>query len=415
MSDLYPLGGLRVLDLSRVISGPYAGRILSDLGADVVKLEMPGTDISRVLGDQTSGPAGLYVQQNVGKRNIAVDLSTSNGADLARRLIERSDVVIENFRPGVLDKLGLGWATLTPFNPGLVLLSISGFGQWGPESQRRAYAPVLHAEAGLLARQADADDGQHRDLVLALADSAAATHGAIAVLAALRLRDQTGRGQHIDMSMFEALLSTDDYSHFTADSAPVWATRGRTFDAPGGPILISGDPKHMWVQLSRHAGLVDPEPDAPTPFRIAARDRAMVDWVRGFQDREQLKRELDRVGLAWADIRRGDEVLQSPTVVARGAFAPLPEAGEHPRLVVQTPYRFSDASTGPTRGAAACGQHNREVLTDWLDLSDDEIARLTASRAVIERASGPIPTGRARSIPKGRSARLRAEEPWTSN
>ncbi len=127
-----PLPGWRVLDLSRAIAGPYAGRVLSDLGADVVKLEGPRTDLANLFGAVADGSSGLYAQMNAGKRRIAVDLARPAGADLARALAGRADVLIENFRPGVLDRLGLGYQALAATNPGLVLLSISGFGSTGP-------------------------------------------------------------------------------------------------------------------------------------------------------------------------------------------------------------------------------------------------------------------------------------------
>jgi len=153
-----PLAGIRVLDLSRALSGPFAGRILGDLGADVVKVEMPGTDIAHGFGKTELPHSGLYTQLNAGKRNLSFDLFTPAGRDLALQLAEACDVVIENFRPGTLDRVNLGWEDLSTANPGLVMLSISGFGQTGPEAGRRAYAPVIHAEAGLLGRQAEADD-----------------------------------------------------------------------------------------------------------------------------------------------------------------------------------------------------------------------------------------------------------------
>src|SRR5205085_5578572 len=129
-----PLDGVRVLDLSRVLSGPFAGRLLSDLGADVVKVEPPEGDPTRWWGEVRHGLSGYYTQQNAGKRNVCIDLKAEGGPELARRLAAVADVVIENFRPGVLDRLGLGWAALSRDNPRLVMLSITGFGQAGPES-----------------------------------------------------------------------------------------------------------------------------------------------------------------------------------------------------------------------------------------------------------------------------------------
>jgi crotonobetainyl-CoA:carnitine CoA-transferase CaiB-like acyl-CoA transferase len=148
----HPLAGLKVLDLSRVLAGPFAGRMLADLGADVVKVEPPDGDVTRLWGRRIAGIAGFFHQQNVGKRDVCVDLGKPGAAELVIRLATQADVVIENFRPGVMERLGIGWEVLSAANPRLVMVSISGFGQGGPESHKPAYAPIIHAESGVVAR-----------------------------------------------------------------------------------------------------------------------------------------------------------------------------------------------------------------------------------------------------------------------
>jgi CoA:oxalate CoA-transferase len=154
----FPLDGIRVLDLSQAVSGPYAARSFTDMGADVVKVEWPRGDVTNVFGQRRAGLSGLFTQMNAGKRGVAIDRTTPAGKDLVARLADKADVVIENFRPGVLERAGLGYDTLSARNRRLVMLSISGFGRQSPESQRQAYAPVIHAESGLLARQSSIDD-----------------------------------------------------------------------------------------------------------------------------------------------------------------------------------------------------------------------------------------------------------------
>jgi CoA:oxalate CoA-transferase len=150
-----PLDGLRVLDLSRAVSGPLAGRILADLGADVVRAELPGTDVTQAFGKVTRGRSGLYSHVNAGKRSILLDLHRPRDVARLLDLAAACDVLVENFRPGVLDRFGAGWPALSAVNPTLVMLSISGFGREGEDAERAAYAPVIHAEAGLIGRQAD--------------------------------------------------------------------------------------------------------------------------------------------------------------------------------------------------------------------------------------------------------------------
>jgi CoA:oxalate CoA-transferase len=380
----FPLDGVRVLDLSRAVAGPYAGRLLSDLGAEVVKVELPGADVTQAFGAYRNGHSGLYLQQNAGKRNVSVDLTAAGGPGLLTRLAAQADVVIENFRPGTLGRLGVGYAVLSAARPSLILLSITGFGQWGPESARRAYAHVVHAETGLIGRQAEADGEPPRDVVLSIADSVAALHGTVAVLAALRMRDRTGTGQHIDMSMFEAMLATDDHVHYSLDGVPAKPTRGLIYAAPGGPVLVSGEPRYIWRTLRDGAGLRDPDPGAPADIRIAARTDLVRGWFAGFTDRSQLIAELERLGLAWADVRGPGTVLESPTAVARGVAAQVDDRVGGTRAVIRMPYRFSAAASEPRGGAAYVGEHNAGVLAEWLGLDGQEVADLVASGVLLQ-------------------------------
>jgi CoA:oxalate CoA-transferase len=380
----FPLAGVRVLDLSRALSGPYVGRLLSDLGAEVVKVEVPGTDITQAFGPRSHGHSGLYVQVNTGKTNISLDLTTEAGAELLRELAGRAHLVVENFRPGTLDRLGVGWSALSGRNPSLVMLSISGFGQWGPEATRQAYAPVLHAETGLLGRQAEVDGAKPNDLVMSLADSVAGLHGMISVLAALRVAEQTGAGQHIDLSMFEAMLATDDYTHYSLEGTyPVWPARGTIYEIAGGPLLVAGDLKFLWHRLSRGHGLTDPDPTAETSVRIAARAEVIKDWVEGFTDRASAIAALESAGVAYAEIRTPATLMESPTAVAREVSAQVDDRDGGTRPVIRMPYRFSAASCEPRAGAASVGEHNADVLGRWLGLAAEQVADLERDGALL--------------------------------
>jgi len=359
-----------VLDLSRALSGPFAGRILADLGADVVKVELPGADIAQTYGKLTRGRSGLYAQLNAGKRSIVLDLRLPGDVARLLDLAAVCDVVVENFRPGILDRFGAGWPALSAVNERLVMLSISGFGQDGPEASRPAYAPIIHAESGLIGRQADVSKGPPADIALALADSLAGLHGTIAILAALRLRDRTGTGQHIDVSMLDAMLATDDYTHYSVDDHPIWPARGEAWPAPGGPILIASDRRHIWRQLSTRFGVTDPDPDAPLEAKLRARVTIIEEWVAGHDDRDALKRDLERAKLAWAEIRHAGDVLNSPTVAARGTIVTVTDSDGEPRPVVRMPYRFSNAGSGPVRGVPETGEHTKDVLAEWAGRAD---------------------------------------------
>jgi CoA:oxalate CoA-transferase len=390
---LRPLDGLRVLDLSRALSGPFAGRILADLGADVVKVELPGADIAQTYGKMIRGRSGLYSQLNAGKRSIELDLRRPGDVARLLDLAAACDVVVENFRPGVLDRFGVGWPAMSAVNQRLVMLSISGFGQDGPEAERAAYAPIIHAEAGLIGRQADVSGGPPADIALALADSLAGLHGTIAILAALRLRDRTGTGQHIDVSMLDAMLATDDYTHYSIDEHPIWPARGETWPAPGGPILISSDRRHLWRRLTTCFGVADPDPDAPLDDKLRARVKVITEWIAGHQDRDSLKRDLEAARLAWAEIRHAGDVLASPSVAGRGTIVEVTDGDGERRSVVRMPYRFSDAASGPARGVPQTGEHTKDVLREWTGRADLPDRSVGAYREVgiRRRTCGTVP------------------------
>jgi len=370
MTHPRPLDGLRVLDLSRAVAGPFAGRILADLGADVVKAELPGTDVAQSYGKVIRGRSGLYSHVNAGKRSILLDLHEPAGVDRLLDLAAACDVLVENFRPGVLDRFGAGWPVLAAANPRLVMLSISGFGQDGDDAGRAAYAPVIHAEAGLIGRQADITGDPPADIAFALADALAGLHGTIAILAALRLRDRTGTGQHIDLSMLEAMLATDDYTHYSIDEHPVRSARGEVWPAPGGPILVSAERRYLWHQLKTCFGVADPDPDAPPEPKLRARAQVIAEWFTAHQDRDALKRDLDAARLAWAEIRHAGNVLAAPALAGRDAIVEVTDGDGEKRSVVRMPYRFSDAASGPVRGVPEAGEHTEDVLRDWTGRAD---------------------------------------------
>ncbi len=373
----FPLEDLRVLDLSRVLAGPFAGRMLSDLGAEVVKLEPPEGDVTRAWGKMRAGLSGYYTQQNAGKESVCVNLEAPGSTALVRRLAAQADVVIENFRPGVMARHGLAWKDLSADNPRLVMLSISGFGQEGPESRRPAYASVLHAESGFVLRQAEQDDRSASDPVLSIADMNAGLHGLVAILAAVHLRERTGRGQHLDIAMLDTTLVTDDYANFTLEEIPLIRGGGEVWEAPGGPIMITGDFRMIWKLLRKHEGLVDPTPaDASLETKIQLRRDAVAEFFREFPDRAALIRSLDGMNLAWGDVRSNTQAYQSPTAKERGTVARVDDREGGTRPVVQSPYRFSDARSGVRRGSAYRGEHNRSVLERWLGATPEEIEQL---------------------------------------
>jgi CoA:oxalate CoA-transferase len=382
-----PLEGIRVLDFSRVLAGPFAGRMLCDLGAEVVKLEPPEGDVTRAWGQHRGGLSGYYTQQNAGKESICIDLEAAGATALVQRLASKADIVIENFRPDVMARHGLAYQDLSAIHPGLIMLSISGFGQVGPESHRAAYASVLHAEAGIVARQAEHDGRTASDPVLSIADMNAGLHGLVGILAALHLRQRTGRGQHLDIAMLDTMLVTDDYANFATDGIPLIRGGGEVWEAPGGPIMIVGDFRTIWKLLVRHHGVVDPTPaNADLETKIRHRREAVAEFFQSFDERKELIAALDVVNLAWGDIRSNVDAFDSPTARVRGSLAQVDDRCAGTRPIVQSPYRFSDAASGVRGGAAYRGEHNSDVLTRWLDASAGEVDQLARDGILSEEA-----------------------------
>lgn len=370
----YPLEGLRVLDISRVLAGPFATRMLADLGADVVKVEPPDGDTTRIWGAVIGGNPGYYHQQNAGKRNICVDLSKPGGADLIVALAAKVDVVVENFRPGVADRLGVGYAALSAANPRLVMLSISGFGQDGPEAQRAAFAPIIHAESGIIARQAVVANNPPADLAMSVADTNAGLHGLVALLSALLMRERTGLGQHIDLAMLDAMLATDDSIHFDLEDS--WATRllpSDIWETAAGNLLISADFRRIWKNLVAVMGVADPSPPgASIEEKAASRRAAARAYLKGLPDEATVIAALDRMNLAWGRVRDASTIREQPTVKHRGAVTEVDDRAGGTRPIVQSPYRFSAADSGVRGPAPWQGEHNDEVLREWLGLGPGE-------------------------------------------
>lgn len=380
----YPLGGLKVLDFSRVLAGPFAGRMLSDLGADVVKIEPPDGDVTRLWGKVAGGIPGYYHQQNAGKRNLCIDLRAQGAKELVYRLVSQADILIENYRPDVMGRLGLGYETLREHNPRLIMLSISGFGHGGPESHRPAYAPIVHAEAGLMNRQARRSGNAPNDLPLSVADTNASLHGLVGVLSAVIQRERTGVGQHIDIAMLDATIATDDQMHYDLESSEhTGPLRNDTWETGAGTILLSADFRFLWKQLVAVYGVQDPAgPEAALEEKIRLRRAWVADFMRGLADWEQVEAALAKMNLAWGQVRDAAALPDQPTVSARGAIVQIDDRAGGTRPITQSPYRFSAAISGVRGPAPHRGEHNRIVLAEWLDLAEPELAELEAQQVL---------------------------------
>lgn len=381
----YPLAGLRVLDFSRVLAGPFAGRLLADLGADVVKVEPPDGDVTRSWGRVVAGLPGYYHQQNAGKRNICVDLRADGARELVFDLVREADILVENYRSDVMPRLGLGYEALRGINPRLIMLSISGFGAGGPESQRPAYAPIVHAEVGLMQRQSRRSGIPYCDLPLSVADTNASLHGLIGLLSAVILRERIGVGQHIDMAMLDATLANDDQLQYELeDSEHTAPAPNDTWQSGVGPVLVSTDFRYFWHLLKTQLGVADPaHKDMELPQKIALRRAAVATFMASLSSWAQVEETMAKLNLAWGRVRHGAELHEQPTLRARGSIVQMDDRAGGTRPVQQSPYRFSNARSGIRGPAPHRGEHNVEVLGEWLGRTPDEVADLRAAGVLL--------------------------------
>ena len=381
-----PLDGVRVLDLTRVVAGPFAGRMLADLGADVVKIEPPEGDVSRAWGEKRHGVSGFFQQQNAGKRDVCIDLRAEGAAAVVIALAARADIVIENFRAGVMTRLGLDWPVLSAVNPRLVMCSISGFGAHGPDADRAAYAPVIQAESGIVSRQALFDGMTPTDPMLSIADYDAGLHALVAILSALRMVERTGVGTWIDMSMVDAMLATDDYVHHSIDGSPVDRLGGTYWQVGDGTWLLVASPmKHFWRVISSVGVTAETLADASLDEKVAARTRSIAGWMRGHASVDDATSALDALNIAWGRVRTMDEAISSPTADHRGVVAQIDDRSGtgSTRGVIDSPYRFSAWESGVRGGAPKRGEHNAAVLAEWLGWSEPDVAGLVASGVLL--------------------------------
>ena len=392
-----PLDGIRVVDYSHFLAGPYVGRCLSALGADVIKVERPGTgDPGRqhatVLDGQQSG---YFLQLNMGKRGLSVNVKDSRGLELMHRLCDTADVFLENYRPGSLDRLGLGYAELSARNPGLVYCSISAYGHTGPDAHRPGFGLIAEAKSGIMAMVGT--PGEPPPLLrISLGDMYTGIHAVAAINAALLGRVRSGRGQHIDMALYDTLFSMHEYAvqnwtiggrlpEQTGHDMPASTLYG-VFRAVDGDLVIAAQQDDSW---RRFADLVQ-ETGGPADFgadtrfhtlsgRNANREEilaAVREWVTARTVTEVLEL-LDAVDVPSAKVQRIDEVLDDPQIRARGMVIEQ----EHPRYgtlrLPDLPFRFSDCDTTITDVAPDLGQHNVEIAAE-LGLDEEEIEALVA-------------------------------------
>ncbi len=388
-----PLDGVRVLDFTRVLSGPHATRMLCDLGADVIKVEQPSGDLTRFSSPRVNSNATYFIQQNVGKRNISLDLSNPEAVALVIKLVEKCDVIIENFRPGVMKRMGLDQTALRAVNPKIIYASITGYGNTGPWTDRRAYAPVVNAEMGLTKHQGDARGGEYANDPFSHGDVYTAVECAAAILAALYQRQQTNVGQYIDLSMAQTLLYVNEHVHDALWDQPVSPDAIRSFRPQDYPVLttkdgvtavVSGHPAERGTFDYFVAAMQAPELLEDSRFKTVetrlANFKQLMEiiklWASTVPTVDELENRLAKHKLAMGRLRSVSEVAQTDWAKERNAFVEISDRGTGKVKLPNSPWIFSGSDTS-TRGVAKYrGEDNTEVFSELLGLSETQIEDL---------------------------------------
>jgi crotonobetainyl-CoA:carnitine CoA-transferase CaiB-like acyl-CoA transferase len=377
--------GLRVMDFSTTIAGPHCARMLADLGAEVIKIESAEGETMRIRPPVRNGCSTAFGQLNVGKKSLVLDLKSEDGWNAIRRLVGRADVLVENFRPGVMRRLKLDYARLAELNPRLVYCSISGYGQTGPSAGLSAYAPVIHAASGYEMAHLAHQSGRTRpdNCGIYHADVLSGVYAFGAIGAALYQREKTGRGQQIDVSMLEAMLSLTlnevQWSQF--ETKPFQRAVFGPIQTTDGYVMVAIASEKTFQGLMQAIGR--PEAiDDPRFARYVERRKNWADLMDGVESwsrsvtTAQCLAALATEGVPSAAYRTVKEALQDPQLAHRGALAEVEDGGGSFKVLNQ-PFRMSGAKVAAGRKMATLGEHTRALLQES-GLPEQEVAAFSS-------------------------------------
>jgi len=393
-----PLKGIRGLDLTRVLAGPFCSMTLADLGAEVIKIEIPGRgDDTRAYPPFVGGVSSYFLSINRGKKSVTLNLKTEEAREAFYRLARRCDVLLENFRPGVTERLGVDYPTLRKINPRLIYCSISSFGQTGPYARWPGYDLIVQGMGGLMGITGEPGRPPVR-IGVAIMDIGAGMWAAIAILAALRARDRTGEGQHIDVSMLDGSVAWMTYvagNYFATGRVPPRMGSAHPSIVPyqgfeaadGKTILIAAGNDRLWALLCRGMGLEDWIDDpryATNDKRVENRDVLIPALAREFKrrTRDEWLERLRALGFPCAPVYTIDEIFSDPHVLHRGMLVEM----EHPEVgrikQIGPALKLSETPCVVGSPPPALGEHTEEVLRSLAGYSDEEIEALRRAGAI---------------------------------
>jgi len=387
----YALEGIKVLDLTRVLAGPYATMILGDLGADIIKVEMPGIgDDSRQFGPYLNDESAYFMSINRNKRSMTLNLKEEKGKKLLLEMVKHVDVVVENFRPGTMEKLGLGYDVLKEKNPMLIYAAASGFGHTGPYSKRAAYDAIVQAMGGIMSITGQRD-GKPTRVGPSVGDITAGLFTAIGILAALIGRDKTGKGQKVDVAMLDcqvAILENAIARYVVSGEIPKPIGNRHSsivpfepFDTKDGEIMIAAGNDALWIKFCEALGIEELSRDkrfVTNPLRNENYEilRPIIAKIIREKTTEEWQDILDKAGVPNGPINTVDKVVENPQVKARNMIVEV----EHPRAgklkMPGIPIKMSETPGDIRKHPPILGEHTEEILSELLGYDEEEIKKL---------------------------------------
>lgn len=386
-----PLSGLRILDLTRVLAGPYTTMILADLGAEVIKIEQPGIgDESRNFGPFKNGFSLYFMSVNRGKKSVTLNLKSDQGKLIFKNLLRQSDILMENYRPGTMKKLGLDYESLAAEYPSLIYAACSGFGQTGPLSEHGAYDMIIQGMGGIISITGEPDRPPVR-VGTSISDITAALFTTIGILSALHQRNQTGKGQMVDVAMLDSLVAVLENAivrYFATDEIPQplgtrhpVITPFEAYKSSDGYVIIAIGNDSLWEKFCKHVGhekLIDDIRFSTNADRTANHSELypIISKIMGLHTTDEWIESLGRIGVPCGPINSIDEVVNHQQVKAREMITTVAHQLTGIVEIPGVPIKLSDTPGSVDKPAPSLGEHTEEILKNFLDFNEKDIEKL---------------------------------------